>query len=63
MAHYLLQVAYSSEAWAAMLKKPQDRLAIVAKAIEKLGGNMVGGWLCFGEYDTVAILQINSVLT
>jgi uncharacterized protein with GYD domain len=58
MAHFLLQVAYSSEAWASMLKKPQDRLAIVAKAVEHLGGKVKGGWLCFGDYDTVAILEM-----
>jgi uncharacterized protein with GYD domain len=58
MAHYLLQVAYTSEAWANMLKNPQDRIAVVAKAVQNLGGSLVGGWLSFGEYDTVAVLQM-----
>ena len=58
MAHYLLQVAYTSEAWANMLKNPQDRIAIVSNAVQNLGGSVVGGWLSFGEYDTVAILQM-----
>jgi uncharacterized protein with GYD domain len=58
MAHYLLQVAYTSDAWANMIKNPQDRMSVVAKVVQNLGGNLVGGWLTFGEYDTVAILQL-----
>jgi uncharacterized protein with GYD domain len=58
MAHYLLQVAYTAEAWANMIKNPQDRISVVAKAVQNLGGSVVGGWISFGEYDTVAILQM-----
>ena len=58
MAHFLLQVAYTSEAWANMLKNPQDRIAIVSKYVERLGGKLEGGWLSFGDYDTVAILDM-----
>ena len=58
MAHYLFQAAYTAEAWANMLKNPQDRIAVVAKAVENLGGSVVGGWLSFGDYDTVAILEM-----
>jgi uncharacterized protein with GYD domain len=58
MAHFLLQVAYTSEAWANMLKNPQDRIAIVSKFVENLGGTLEGGWLSFGDYDTVAILNM-----
>jgi uncharacterized protein with GYD domain len=57
MAHYLVQVAYTSEAWAIMLKNPQDRIEVVSKVVQNLGGSLVGGWLTFGEYDTVVILQ------
>jgi len=58
MAHYLLQVAYTSEAWASMVKKPQDRIGIVSKVVQNLGGSVVGGWLSFGDYDTVTILDM-----
>ena len=58
MAQYLLQVAYTPEAWANMVKHPQDRIGIVAKAIQNLGGKMIGGWLSFGDYDTVAIFEM-----
>jgi uncharacterized protein with GYD domain len=58
MPTYLLQVSYSAEAWAAMIKKPQDRIEAVRKSIEKLGGSATGGWLAFGDYDIVAIIQM-----
>jgi len=58
MPYYLLQVAYTPEAWAAMAKKPQDRIEAVRPAVEKLGGKVVAGYLAFGEYDIVAILDM-----
>jgi len=58
MPSYLLQVSYSSEAWASLLKEPQNRLDAVRKSIEKLGGSITGGWLAFGDYDIVAILDM-----
>ena len=58
MAYYLLQAAYTSEAWAAMVKNPQDRVAAVRPVVERLGGKIEQGWLAFGEYDIVAIFQM-----
>jgi uncharacterized protein with GYD domain len=58
MASYLIQVAYSPEAWARMIKHPQDRAEAVRKSIEKLGGKMGGLWLAFGDYDVVGILEM-----
>ena len=58
MPHYLLQAAYTADAWAAMVKKPQNRLDAVRPIIEKLGGKVEGGWLAFGEYDAVLICQM-----
>ena len=37
MPHYLLQVAYTPEAWATMVKNPQNREDAVRPAVEKLG--------------------------
>lgn len=58
MAYYLMQAAYTSEAWLNMVESPQDRLAAVQQAIESLGGKLIGGWLTFGEYDVVLILDM-----
>ncbi|MGH9024875.1 MAG: GYD domain-containing protein [Acidimicrobiia bacterium] len=57
MPYYMLQVGYTSEAWATMAKHPQDRAEAVRPAIESLGGSVEGAWICFGEYDLVAIVQ------
>jgi uncharacterized protein with GYD domain len=58
VAKYLLQVSYSTEAWAAMIKRPQNRLEVVRKAVEKLGGSMETFWLAFGDYDIIGILDM-----
>ena len=58
MAFYLLQVGYTPEAWAAMVKKPQDRIEAVRPAVEKFGGKVVSGYLAFGKYDVIAILDM-----
>jgi uncharacterized protein with GYD domain len=58
MGLYLLQAAYTSEAWASQVKNPQNRLEALRPVVEKLGGSMESGWLAFGEYDIVAILEM-----
>ena len=58
MASYLLQVSYTSEALSALIAKPQDRSAVVAKVIEKLGGKPIGSWLSFGDHDLVMIIEM-----
>lgn len=58
MAHFLVQVAYSQQAWASLVKSPQNRIHTVSATVEKLGGKLVSGWLSFGDYDTVAILEM-----
>ncbi len=57
MAHYLVQVAYTPEAIAAMLGNPRDRIEAVRPAVENLGGSVVDGWFTFGEYDIVGIFE------
>ncbi|HKS96845.1 MAG TPA: GYD domain-containing protein [Terriglobia bacterium] len=57
MAHYLWQIAYSSDGWAALVKNPQNRIDAIRPAVEKLGGKIESGWFAFGEYDIVSIVQ------
>ena len=59
MAQYLLQVAYTPEAWAALTKNPQDRIEAVRPAVERLGGKIQGAWFAFGEYDIVAVFEMS----
>jgi uncharacterized protein with GYD domain len=58
MAHFLLQVSYSPEAWAAMVNNPQDRSQAVEGPIKKLGGKMEKFWMSFGDYDVVGIVDM-----
>jgi len=58
MAHYLLQVSYTAAAWAAFLKKPQDRSKAIQGAIEELGGRLEGLWMSFGESDIIGVAQM-----
>jgi len=55
---YLFQVAYSADAWAAMIKRPQDRVEAVRKVVEKLGGKIGAFWLSFGDYDLIGVLEM-----
>lgn len=63
MPYYMTQAAYSPEGWAALVKNPQNRIEVVRSAVEKLGGKIIGGWLAFGEYDIVAILEMPDNVT
>lgn len=57
MAYYLIQGSYTPEAWADLVKNPQNRLELNRAIAENLGVTIVGGWLAFGEYDFVLIIQ------
>jgi uncharacterized protein with GYD domain len=62
MAQFLLQISYTTEAWAAMLKKPQNRDEAVRPAIEALGGKAEHFWMSFGDYDIMGVVNMpNSV--
>jgi len=59
MALYMYQASYTAESWAAQLKNPQNRVDTVGKAAcEAVGGKLIGGWYCFGEYDVVIIADV-----
>lgn len=58
MARYLLQGAYTSEAWASLLKNPQDRTQAASRLVESVGGTLESAYLTFGEYDFVIIMDM-----
>ena len=58
MAHYLLQVAYTPQAWASLIKNPHDRTQVLKPVLEKLGGKFGAVYFAFGEYDIVGILEM-----
>jgi len=60
MPEYLVQVAYTPEAWEAMIREPQNRQEIVRPAVESLGGKFTHAWISFGEYDLIGIIEMPS---
>lgn len=61
MPLFMYQAAYTPESWAAQIKNPANRVETVGRKVcEAAGGRLVGGWLCFGEYDLVIIADVPS---
>ena len=58
MPHYLIQGAYTPEAWATLVKNPQDRAEALRPVVESLGGKLVAAYLAFGEYDIVLLAEM-----
>jgi uncharacterized protein with GYD domain len=58
MAQFLVEVGYTPQAWATLVKKPQDRSQAVQTAVQNLGGKIERVWLSFGEYDVVVIVDM-----
>jgi uncharacterized protein with GYD domain len=57
MARYLLELAYTPEAWAAQLESPQNRMEAVKPVLEALGARFESMYYAFGEYDLVGVVE------
>jgi uncharacterized protein with GYD domain len=57
MALYMTQFAYTAEAWASLVKNPQDRSVQIRELAQQMGGRLVGLYYCFGEYDGVVLAE------
>jgi uncharacterized protein with GYD domain len=55
---HLIQTAYTSEAFQALVKAPQNRTEIVRSSVEHLSGKLVGSWASFGDYDSIVIVEM-----
>jgi len=58
MPHYMFQVAYDEGGLEALIKNPQDRIAIVTPVIEKAGGKVESAYFTFGEYDVLVVAEL-----
>ncbi len=58
MAHYMVEAAYTPDAWGGLVKKPQDRAEALRPVIEGLGGKLVSFYMSFGEYDALVIAEM-----
>ena len=62
MPLYMYQAAYTAESWAAQMKNPQNRVESVGRQVtEAVGGKMIGGWYCFGDYDVILIVDVPNI--
>lgn len=57
MSFYLMRFSYTPEAWARLIKKPEDRREVARAVVEKLGGKLHGFWYGFGEHDGYVLLE------
>ncbi len=57
MPLFMYQFKYTPAAWAAFVKKPEDRRALVDELLRKLGGRLVSAYYAFGEWDGLVIFE------
>lgn len=59
MPIFMYQAAYTSDSWGAQMKNPKNRVESVGRLMcESVGGKLIGGWLCFGDFDLVIIADV-----
>ena len=57
MPKYLIQVAYSDDALADLVRHPEDRGSVISELFERLGGKVEVFYHSLGEYDLVIIAE------
>lgn len=57
MPYYMVQAAYTSDAWAAQIKQPANRAEQLRAMMEKVGAKLVSFYYSYGEYDVVLIVE------
>jgi uncharacterized protein with GYD domain len=59
VALYLYRFGYTPEAWAALMKNPEDRRdMIAARLFGTFGGRLEGFWYCFGDQDGYVLVDL-----
>lgn len=51
MPFYLTRFSYTPQAWAKLIKQPEDRRTAATEYIESVGGRLHGFWYAFGDHD------------
>jgi uncharacterized protein with GYD domain len=57
MAHFMIQAAYTREAWANMATHPRERRKAIRPLVERGGGKLLDVYFCLGEYDVVLLVE------
>lgn len=58
MALYMVQMTYTAEAWATLIKRPQDRTIPSRDLVQKLGGKLLGLYYSLGKYDGMVLFEV-----
>ncbi len=58
MPIYMVQFRYTTEAQAALVRRPQNREEAVRPIVEQLGGRLLHFWFSLGEYDTAIFIEM-----
>jgi hypothetical protein len=61
MAYFMFQACFTAEAWAKMVREPQNREQSIRPVIEKLGGKLIGYWFAAGG--AVASLKTTALMS
>ena len=62
MPIYITQGHYTREAISGMVAAPEDRSKALKKLVEAAGGKLIAWYLTFGEYDFIAISELNELI-
>jgi len=52
-----MRFSYTPEAWARLIKQPEDRREVARAVVEKLGGKLHGFWYAFDEHDGFVLIE------
>ena len=64
MAKYLIEAAYTAEGLQGLIRdKATGRKAVVARALEALGGKLEAFYFAFGEHDVVVLAEVPDSVT
>lgn len=63
MPTFMYQFKYTPSAWAAFVKKPEDRGAVVDELLKGIGGRLISNYYSFGEWDGLVIFEAPDEIT
>ena len=63
MNSFLILSSYNHKTWAVLVREPKNRLEVANPIIENLGGKIQCAYLTFGEFDSVAIVDMPDNVT
>jgi uncharacterized protein with GYD domain len=57
MPRFLLELAYTPEAWASQLEHPTNRIDVLKPVLDTVGARFESAYFAFGSYDIVAVID------